>query len=149
MFAVAALLRASTNNLQLGNQIAKKTYWMSISAFIAFAINVIILMFLTRPYGIFACGLAWIVSFTVQDVLLYVTAQISHHIPYDNKAFLFLIFGCIFLLMFGYLNYSQHITGFVFISCVASVGVIMPWFVMAPFERQAIKQFAIAKIINV
>ena len=148
MFAVIALLRACTTNLQLGNQIAKTTHWVSISAFIAFTINLIILIFLTKSYGIFACGLAWIVSFTAQDVLLYATAQKNHHIPYDNKAFLFLVFGCVFLLMLGYLNYSQHIASWIFTSCVAFIGIILPWFVMAPFERQAMKQFAIAKTIN-
>jgi len=148
LFAIATLVAGCGSNLQLGNQIAKTTYWISISAFIAIVINVAMLIAFTKTYGIFAAGLAWIVSFIVQDVILYVTAQRSHHIRYDKRAFLLLALGCGFLLLLAFGNYSYHISGWLFTSCVALVGIVLPVFVMVPFERKAIMEFARRRLVR-
>jgi len=147
LFAVGALLSGCANNLQLGNQIAKTTHWISISSIVCIAINVIMLIAFTKSYGIVAAGLAWVVSFTVKDVIMYITAQRNYYIPYDKKSFLLLGLGCGLLLLLGFGSYSQHIPGWLFTSCVASTGIILPWFVIAPFERQAIIQFVRQRLI--
>jgi O-antigen/teichoic acid export membrane protein len=149
LFAVGMVLSACANNLQLGNQIAKTTHWISISAFISIAINVIILIALTKSYGIFAAGFAWVMSFTAKDLIMYYSAQKNYHIPYDNNSFIFLGSGCAMLLLLGYADYRQLITGWLFTSCVASLGLIIPWFVFPAFERQVMKKFVIQLLTHI
>ena len=141
LFAVGALLSGCANNLRLGNLIAKKTYWISISSIVCIAINLIMLIAFTKSYGIVAAGLAWIVSFAVKDVIMYVTAQKNYYIPYDKKSFVLLGLGCGLLVLLGMCSHSRHIPDWLFTSSVASIGTIFPWFVMAPFERKAIINF--------
>lgn len=141
LFAVGSLLSGCANNLQLGNQIAKTTHWISISSLVSIAFNIAVLIVFTKSLGIIAAGLAWVISFTVKDLIMYHSAQRSYHIPYDKKSFLFLLFGCGLLLLVGFVKYSQYIPNFLFTSCVASMGIILPWLVMRPFERETIKEF--------
>jgi O-antigen/teichoic acid export membrane protein len=148
LFAVGTLLSGCADNLQLGHQIAKTTYWISISAIISFVINLVILIVCTKSYGIFAAGFAWIVSFSVKDIILYFTAQKSYYIAYDKKSFVLLGLGCGLLLLLGFGNYSQHITGWIFTGCIASIGVVLSWFVMAPFERKAILEFVGNRVLG-
>lgn len=139
LFAVGTVLSGCANNLQLGHQIAKTTHWISISAFISIAINIGILIAFTKSYGIFAAGFGWVVSFAAKDLIMYYTAQNNYCIPYDRKSFYYLGLGCGMLLLFGFVNYQQLIPNWLFTSCVASIGVVIPWIVIGPVERQLIK----------
>lgn len=149
LFAVGMVLSACANNLQLGNQIAKTTHWISISAFISIAMNVIMLIAFTKSYGIFAAGFAWVVSFTAKDLIMYYTSQNNYHIPYDNKSFLILGLGCALLLLLGYANYSQLLTGWLFTCCVTSLGLIISLFVFPDPERQVMKKFVIQQLTHI
>jgi len=140
LFAVGYVLSGCASNLQLGNEIAKTTHWISISSLVTVAINLLVLIFLTKSLGIVAAGLAWIVSFTVKDLIMYYTAQNNYHIPYDKKAFLLLGLGCGLFLLLGYANYCQHLTGWLFTGCLASMGIIIPWSVIEADERKSMKQ---------
>ena len=139
LFAVGTVLSGCANSLQLGNQIAKTTQWISVSAFIAIVINVALLIAFTKSYGIFTAGFAWVISFAVKDLIMYYTAQKNYHIPYDNNSFILLGLGCGVLLMLGFVSYRQLIPNWLFTSCVASIGVILPWYVIQDSERQALK----------
>lgn len=139
LFVVGIVLSGCASNLQLGHQIAKTTYWISISALISIAINVVILVALTKSYGIFAAGFAWVVSYAVKDFIMYYTAQLKYHISYDKKSFILLGLGCGLLLMLGFVSYRQLIPNWFFTSCAASIGVVLPWFVLRDSEWQAMK----------
>lgn len=141
LFAVGSLLGGTATNLQLGNQIARTTHWISISAISSVAINVIILIVFTKRYGIVAAGLALIVSSALKNVIMYISAQRNYYISYDKKAFLLFGLGCGMLLLLGLGSYVQYIRGWVFTSCAASIGIVLPWFIVAPSERQALKKF--------
>ena len=148
LFAVGSLLSGTANNLQLGNQIAKTTYWISISSISCVAINAAILIVFTKSYGIVAAGLAWVISFAVKNVVMYVSAQRNYYISYDKKAFLLLGLGCGLLLLLGLGNYVQYLRGWVFTSCAASLGILLPWYVMAPSEREALKEFVRQRLVR-
>ena len=141
LFAVGALLSGCANNLQLGNQIAKTTYWISISSVVSIAVNLFILIVFTKSHGISAAGLAWVVSFSVKSLIMYFTAQKSHHIPYDKKSFLLLGIGCGLLVMLALCRQDGHFPEWFFIASISVLGIIIPWFVMSPSERRAVFNF--------
>ena len=140
LFVVGIALSGIANNLQLGHQIAKTTYWISIAAFISFAINLVILIALTDIYRIFAVGVAWVVSYAAKDIFVYYTAQKEYHIPYDKKSFIFLLLGCGLLLVLGFVSYRQLIPSWLFISCLALSGITLPWLIIKDTEWPIIKE---------
>jgi O-antigen/teichoic acid export membrane protein len=148
-FAVGSLLSACANNLQLGNQIAKTTHNITLSAAICVAVNIIILVVFTESYGIITVGFGWIFSFTVKNVVAYITAQKNYYIPYDKKSFILFGFGCILLIILGFAIHTQYIPNWLFISCAAFIGTTFSWFIIAPFERQQIMRFLKTSVINV
>lgn len=147
LFAVGSLLSGCANNLQLGNQIAKTTHWISISSLVSIAFNIAVLIVFTKSLGIIAAGLAWVISFAVKDLIMYYTAQRSYHISYDKRSFLLLGLGCGLLLLLGSANYYQRLAGWLFTSCVASIGVIIPWLVTEAFERKTMKDFLRQRLV--
>ena len=128
-------------NLQLGNQIAKTTYWISISSVVSIAINLVILIVFTKSHGITAAGLAWVVSFSAKSIVMYFSAQRNHYIHYDKKSFLLLGFGCGLLIVLALCRQGGQIQDWFFIACVSVMGIIIPWFVMSPLERSAVINF--------
>ncbi|MDD3986004.1 MAG: lipopolysaccharide biosynthesis protein [Methanobacterium sp.] len=149
LFAIGSMLSGCANNLEIGNQIAKRTYLISISSFICVSINFIMLMIFTKRFGIIAAGIAWIISFFAKNVVMYITSQRSHYIAYDKRAFLLFIVGSGILFFLVFCSYNNYITPWLFTSCVALISVILPWFVMVPLERQKTSDILRLKLKNI
>jgi O-antigen/teichoic acid export membrane protein len=111
IFALAMLISGFANSLQLGHQIAKRTAWISASAFIAFAVNLGVMTWLTPIFGLAAAGWAMLACFVVKAMVVYWTAQSRHFIPYDPQAFA--LFGVGAAALIG-------------ASALSSAGVLMP-----------------------
>jgi O-antigen/teichoic acid export membrane protein len=120
VFAVAMLVSGFANNLQLGHQIAKRTAWISISAFLAFVVNLGVMVWLTPVFGLAAAGWAMLAGFVVKVCLVYFTAQARHFIPYDRRAFLLFGAGTAGLIWAGSLS-SDEIWSSLWSACVVFI----------------------------
>ena len=107
VFAVATMVSGFSNSLQLGHQIAKRTAWISISAFVAFAVNLAVMIWLTPLLGLAAAGWAMLACFVVKGVVVYFTAQARHFIPYDVRAFLLFGVGAACLIYMGLISSNE------------------------------------------
>ena len=136
---VASILGELEVNLQLGNQIAKKTYWMSVGAALAFVTNIGVLWVFTAAIGIYAVGLGLLCSFVVRTVVTYVSAQRSWRINYDARSLWLFVAGCVLLV-----GLSLVPPGGVAVRattlCVACVaGSVLPWMTLSARERAIIR----------
>lgn len=139
LFAVGALIGETEPNLQLGNQISKKTYWISISSAIAVAVNLAILIALTPRFGILAAGLGLAASALARSAITYVSAQKNFHISYDTRSFLLMAVGCMALLALGLGLQWQMIPGWAFSACAALLGIGVPWFMLGSGDRGVVE----------
>ena len=139
-FAVGTIIGEWENNLQLGNQISKKTYWISISSVFYFAINLIFLTFLTERYGIFAAALGLLVSSIARAAVTYFSSQKNNFIGYDNKSMALFCLGCGVLIFLTMAKDSELINASTYLSTIALIGCVLPWFIIAHSERQFIKK---------
>ncbi len=101
LFAVGTLIGECESNLQLGNQIAKRTHWITISSTLSMTINLAILVTLTSRLGIVAAGLGLAASSLAKSVVTYVSAQRNWWIPYDVRAMVLFGVGCACFLALG------------------------------------------------
>lgn len=138
LFAIGSLISSCALSLNLGNEIAKKTYWMTISTITAIVINFLILIIFLDKFGIFAAGLGWVFSYTVQCIILYYTSQANFEIPYEKKAFFLLGLGCIFIILVEYLTYNQLIHNYLFTVSLLFGAIILAALVLGKEERKSI-----------
>jgi O-antigen/teichoic acid export membrane protein len=148
-FLVAIIIGELDVNLQLGNQISKKTQWLSVASGLAFAINILILMTLTSRLGIYAAAIGLLLAFLAKVTITYLTGQRNYKIPYDKRSLLGFFFGCIALLILSVARSRGLLTDVAFFSGTAIVGFILPWFILAPSEREFIREWTAARIARV
>lgn len=147
LFAVGALIAECESNLQLGNQIAKRTHWISISSVVYVAVNAAILMLFTQSLGVVAAGLGLAVSALAKGAVTYASGQKNWRIPYDIRSFVLLGVGCCLLLLFGLGLQVQFVSAWAIRLCMALAGVAVPWFMLAPVERASIKVLASKRLV--
>jgi O-antigen/teichoic acid export membrane protein len=138
-FLIAAIVGEVDANLQLGNQIAKKSYWISVAAAVAFAINLVILFALTSILGIHAAGIGLLASFVAKVIINYHSSQRSHRIDYDKRAILMFTFACTALLVLSLMRGVGTMGDLWFYFITAMIGMTMPWLTLAAADRQAAK----------
>jgi O-antigen/teichoic acid export membrane protein len=92
LFAIASVVAEAGANLELGNQISKKTFWLSIAAFLGFATNIGVLVILMGKFPLLAVAVGVLTSGLLSSVVTYISSRHNYLIHYDNKAFV--IFGC-------------------------------------------------------
>jgi len=145
-FLVAGIIGELDVNLQLANQIAKKTYWISVASVLAFAINVLILMTMTARFRIYAAGAGLLFGFLAKAIITYVTGQRNYKIAYD-KVSLFLFFvGCASFLTLAIARSAALINDAVFYIAVAIVGLVLPLFTLGEAERVIIHNLIAARV---
>ena len=148
LFAVGTLIGECESNLQLGNQIARTTHWIAISSLVSVVINIGILMVFTQSLGIVAVGLGLALSSLGKGLVTYVSAQRSCRIPYDTRSLVLMGVGCAGLLFLGFGMQRRLILGWVFSGCAALLGIAVPWFMLAPVERQQITRLVKARLLT-
>jgi O-antigen/teichoic acid export membrane protein len=145
-FLVAALFGELDMSLQIGNQISMKTYWISLSSALAFAINLVVLVAFTARLGVIAAGLGLLVSFVAKTAISYYSAQRNHRIEYDRRALLIFIGGCIALLALSMARNAAIINNGAFLSVAVLLAIALPWFTLAVPERQMVKCWVTARV---
>lgn len=138
-FLVGSIIGELEVNLQLGNQISKKTHWMSIGSIIAFMLNLAILTILTVRCGIYAAAMGLLFSFILKVSITYLSAQRNYRIPYDKRAFYLFCTSCFALLALSAGRSMDIIHELAFLGGTAIVGVILPWMTLTRTERDYIK----------
>lgn len=138
VFAVAVLLTECDSNLQLGNQIARTTHWVSISSLVYLVVNITVLVLLTNRLGIFAAGLGLAVAAVAKGTVTYFSAQHHHRIRYDGRAAAWMAAGCIGLLALGTVLHVHLIGEWTFSLGAALLGATVPWLMLAPIERHRV-----------
>jgi O-antigen/teichoic acid export membrane protein len=145
-FLVASIIGELDINLQLANQIAKKTYWISIGSVLAFAINVLILMTMTERLRIYAVGIGLLLAFLAKAALTYVTGQRNYKIAYDKVSLSLFFVGCASFLILATLRSAAVLNGTSFYVAVAVVGLVLPLFTLGSAERLIIHNLIAARI---
>lgn len=135
LFLVAGIIAELDVNLQLGNQIARKTYWMSVAALVAFGVNVLVLATLTSRLGIYAAGTGLLVAFSLKAFITYRTAQKSYAIPYDRVSLALFVVSCAVLLILFLARVTGFLTEPVFLAQVIVCGLTFPILIAAPEDR--------------
>jgi O-antigen/teichoic acid export membrane protein len=145
VFLVASIIGELDVNLQLGNQIAKKTYWISAGSAVAFAINVVFLMVFTKRFGIFAAGVGLLLAFAAKALLTYVTGQRNYKIRYDRPSLVIFLAGCMALLALTAGRAADVLNDAAFFAGVGAIGLLLPWIIVTPRERQVAREWLAAR----
>jgi O-antigen/teichoic acid export membrane protein len=138
LFAVATLIAECESNLQLGNQIAKKTHWISLGALLYLVVNLAILAWLTARFGVIAAGLGLTVASLAKAMTTYVSGQFFHRIPYDLRAMTWFGVGCLALLLAGAGLARPEIPNWIPRNSMLVLGLTLPWLVLDYSERSTI-----------
>lgn len=138
LFAVGTLIAECESNLQLGNQIAKRTQWISLGGLVYLLVNLLVLMTLTDYLGIVAVGLGLALAAIARTAVTYISAQSNWHVPYETRSMV--LFGCA-CLAFLFLGAARMLPG-IPVQLVSSgmlvLGLSMPWIILQQNERQAL-----------
>lgn len=137
-FLVDGILAELELNFQLGNQIAKKTYWISIAAGAAFVVSLVLLMTLTTRIGIYGAGIAVVSSTIVRIAITYFSSRHNYRIPYDRRAFAVFGFACASLLLLSFARSRGAVANPVFFSLATIGALLLPLLTFAASERQLI-----------
>lgn len=148
LFAVGTLIGECESNLQLGNQIARTTHWISVSSVVAVVINVGVLMWLTSRLGIAAAGIALLASALGRALVTYSTAQRSCRIPYDRRAFVLMAVGCAGLLLLGSGLQSGVLPRLVFSAGCAILALTVPWLMLESGERRYVASVLRSRLVR-
>jgi O-antigen/teichoic acid export membrane protein len=139
-FLIGVLISEIDVNLQLGNQIAKKTGWISASSAAAIVMNIAVLAELTPRLGIYAACLGTLLSCVTRVTVTYFSAQRNCRIPYDKRSLAVLAAACGMLAVlslgrsFDLLNYGP------FLVAVITFGAGMTWLATGASERLLLKR---------
>jgi len=139
LFAVGILLSEVESNLQLGNQIARRTFWISAGAFVYLGLNLAILVLFTERWGIVAAGGGLAVAGLGRAVMTYVSGQANYRIPYDLSAIAVFGLGCVLLVLLGAGHGSQIVPAWSLRAAMLLLGVAIPWVMVGPVERRALR----------
>ena len=148
-FLIASIVGELDVNLQLGNQISRKTYWISVSSAIAFAINLAILTTLTSRAGIYAAGIGLLASFVAKVTITYFSAQRNYSVHYDRRSMGVFGLGCLALLVLSVGRSLSLINNVVFFANTVALGIVIPWWTLAFSERQAVKHWGVAGLAQI
>ncbi|MGE3341968.1 MAG: lipopolysaccharide biosynthesis protein [Vicinamibacterales bacterium] len=140
LFAVAVLIGECESNLQLGNQIAKRTLWISISSVVYLLVNVVVLSALTASLGVVAAGLALALASLAKGAVTFASAQMHWRIPYDIRAMAIFAAGCAAFLALGYAFTVPGISHSVLRGGVVTLAIGVPWLMLNTEDRQALAQ---------
>ena len=146
LFLIASIVGDLDGNFQLGNQISKKTHWMSIASAAAFTINLLILIMLTSRIGIYAAGIGLLLAFVVKVLITYFSAQQNYRIQYDKRSLSIFCFGCASLLILSVGRSAALISDTVFFSSAVLLGLSLPWITLAASERRLVRDWAVKRI---
>ena len=137
LFAFASIIGEIEASLQLGNQVAGKTFWLSVSAIAGFAVNVVALASFTRVLGIGAAVIGAIVSAVVGVSVAYASSQANHRIRYYKGAFLRFGVGC--MLVGTITLFRGIISSAILTALLASIGVCLSWMSLKADEKRLIR----------
>ena len=133
-FAMAAIIGEIGVGLQLGNQVAGKTFWLSVGAILGTVVNIAALALLMRSLGIRAVVLGALASSLVRMCLAYTTSQANYTVAYDAGAFLRFGLGC---ALVGVMTVLDGRVGPVFsIGSFAATGVVLSWMSLTEHEKR-------------
>ena len=138
-FFIATIVGELDVSLQLGNQIAKRTYWISLASGCAFAINLLILATLTTRFGIHAAGIGLLLSLAVKATITYFSSQRSHPIGYDKRSILLFAASCVALLMLAVGRSMEIVGSGAFYGGTAMIGMFVPFLMVDHTERNLIR----------
>ena len=137
LLAVGAVLSGVATNLQLGNQIAKKTGWMSVTSGASLVVNLLVLITLIPLVGVWGAVIGMIAAGCIQWIIAYLSSRRSYAIPYDWRAF-GIFFGGIVVALMMILWLQEQIPRFVYMPLAVIIGMVLAWFVFSSAERQAV-----------
>lgn len=138
LFAVGILLSEVESNLQLGNQIARRTFWISAGAFLYLGLNLVILLWLTSSMGIVAAGVGLVVAGLARTVMTYVSGQANYRIPYDRRAILLWGIGCGLFIVLGAAHSGYDVRAWWLRTAMLMLGIAVPWVMLGPAERRSL-----------
>lgn len=86
LLAFGFMWTGAINILAAGNAWARKTYWNALGVAIGVLANMSLLFATITIGGVYAAGVASLVGGVVSAIIVYITAQRNHPIPYRRRA---------------------------------------------------------------
>lgn len=145
-FLMALIITEMENSLQLGNQISKKSYWISISAGVAFSLNFLVLIFLSVRFGIYAAGGGALLSSVARATVTYYSSQRNYRIAYDLRALTMFVLGCAALLALSIGRAMEIIKPAAFYGAAGILALALPWFTLNSEDRQVARAIAVGSL---
>lgn len=142
LFAVGNLIAECESNLQLGNQISKRTLWISMGGLAYLVVNVLILIALTASLGVLAAGVGLALAAVARTVVTYISAQHNLHIPYDTRSMVLFAGTCVAFIAVGALRMAPDVPSHAVRGAILVLGLLMPWLMLDRSERQAVGAIA-------
>lgn len=146
LFTIAMGLLAAGDILQLGNQIAKKTIWISITALCGLSANVGVLTMLVGKYQLYAVPLGLLLSGLITATVAYVSSQRNYFIRYDHKAFM--IFGCGCFAVWSVSLLMNRFHDAVCLVLLIGIGILTLWGLTTKDERYSLRQAVTAYVTS-
>jgi O-antigen/teichoic acid export membrane protein len=141
LFAVGTLIAECESNLQLGNQIAKRTHWISLGGLVYLVVNVIVLMALTAKIGLVAAGVGLALAAIARTAVTYLSAQHNWNIPYDTRSMVLFGGTCIGFLALAATMMVPNVQANGVRIMMLVLGISLPWLMLERAERQVISTY--------
>jgi O-antigen/teichoic acid export membrane protein len=144
LFAIGMAIFGLSTSIQVGNQISKKTSWLSISSFCGLVANALITFLLLKRWGIYAAGWGLCASETVRIAMLYFSSQKNHYIKYDKSAFFLFAVGCVAA---GLISRTRNwMAPWQYWLILGAACALIIYFMLRKNEKKAIRQYLAAKL---
>ena len=132
--ALAAIIAEIEMTLQLGNQVAGRTHWLSISAIAGITLNVALLAWLMPTMGIAAAVMAALGASLLRVVIAYASAQRNYPVRYDWAAFARFGAGAVMIVWLSSLRDVVPMP--LLAAAIAAVCLGLAWLSLRPHERR-------------
>ena len=105
LFITSTVISELELNIQLGNQLAKKTIWISIGSLMYFVSSMFIILNYTNEYKIYAIGFSLLIPSLFKFVITYCSSQYFWHINYSKKTLISFFLGSFTIMLYSYFRH--------------------------------------------
>ena len=138
LLAVSSCLTFAATSLNIGNQVACRTWNWSLATLAGVLVMGGLLWALLPQYGVVAAAIGLAAGAAVQTTVVFLTAQRTFHVPYDTSSIRTACLGIAAILLSDALALRRIVPPLYAEAGMLLSGIAAAWFILTPADRKAV-----------
>jgi O-antigen/teichoic acid export membrane protein len=135
LLTIGSCVSLAATSLNIGNQVAKKTWNWSVATLMGVVVMILALVYLLPVLGILAAAVAFVASAIAQALVVYLTSQASFKVPYENGSLYAAVLATLSLIAIDWLGSVDRLPHGLPESANLTIGMLGAWFILTPRDR--------------